>query len=185
VKQTQICYPSPSNPSPPTPASFQTTLAALVDAEPRIHTLRDGEVVLYQRKRSRVWQCRYKLFTGQWVRVSTRKSVLEHAARVAADLYDEARYRERLGLAPVQKSFADIARTTVEDLKRDLAAGTGKKIYVDYISIIERYFVPFFGERHLHNIKHEHIAEFERWRNAKMGRQPKSSTLILDYSWWA
>ena len=52
------------------------------------------------------------------MRVSTRKSMLEHAARVATDLYDEARYRERLGLAPVQKSFADIARTTVEELKR-------------------------------------------------------------------
>lgn len=140
--------------------------------------LRDGEVVLYKRTRSRVWQCRYKLFTGQWVRVSTRKTKYEHAASVATDLYDEARYRERLGLAPVQKLFSDIARTTVEELRRDLSAGTGKKIYVDYISIIERYFVPFFGERHLHNIKHEHIAEFERWRNHKMGRQPKSSTLM-------
>jgi integrase len=38
--------------------------------------------------------------------------------------------------------------------------------------------VPFFGERHLQNIKHENIAEFERWRNEKMGRQPKSSTLM-------
>lgn len=178
MKQTQICYPTQANPTPPPPASFKTTLTALADAAPRIHTLRDGEVVLYQRSRSRVWQCRYKLFTGQWVRVSTRKTAYEHAVRVATDLYDEARYRERLGLAPVQKGFADIARTTVDELKRDLAAGTGKKIFADYISIIERYFVPFFGERHLHNIKHEHIAEFERWRNHKMGRQPKSSTLM-------
>ena len=58
--------------------------------------MRDGELVLYKRKRSRVWQCKYKLFTGQWVRVSTGKTVLEHAVRVAADSYDEARYRERL-----------------------------------------------------------------------------------------
>ncbi len=133
---------------------------------------------MYNRPRSRVWQYRYKLFGGQWVRVSTGKTVLEHAIRVAADSYDEARYRERLGLAPVQKSFADIARVTVEELRRDLAAGTGKKIFVDYISIIERYFVPFFGERHLQNIRHQHIAEFERWRNHKMGRLPKSSTLM-------
>lgn len=140
--------------------------------------LRDGEVVLYKRQRSRVWQCRYKLVTGAWVRVSTRKTLLEQAARVATDLYDEVRYRERLGLAPVQKSFADVARATVEDLQRDLAAGTGKKIYVDYISIIERYLVPFFGQRHLHNIRHQHVAEFERWRNQRMGRLPKSSTLM-------
>jgi hypothetical protein len=72
----------------------------------------------------------------------------------------------------VQKSFADIARFIVEELRCDLAAGTGKKIFVDYISIIERYFIPFFGERHLQNIRHQHIAEFERWRNHKMGKQP-------------
>jgi hypothetical protein len=128
VKQTQLSYPTPSKLSPPQSASFKTT-PALTDAAPRIHTLRDGEVVLYKRTRSHVWQCKYKLFTGQWVRVSTGKTVLEHAVRVAADSYDEARYRERLGLAPVQKSFADIARTTVEELRRDLAAGTGKKIF--------------------------------------------------------
>ena len=175
MKQTQLCYPTPGKLSPPPRAAFKTS-AALPDAAPRIYALRDGELVLY--KRSRVWQYRYKLFTGQWVRVSTGKTVLEHAARVAADSYDEARYRERLGLAPVQKSFTDIARVTVEELRRDLAAGTGKKIFVDYISIIERYFVPFFGERHLQNIRHQHIAEFERWRNHKMGRVPKSSTLM-------
>ena len=185
MKQTQICYPAPSVITVPTSPAQQQTPSVLqlhdivqTAAQGDLVLLRDGEVVLYKRSRSRVWQCRYKLFTGQWVRVSTRKTAYEHAARVATDLYDEARYRERLGLAPVQKSFADIARTTVEELRRDLAAGTGKKIYVDYISIIERYLVPFFGERHLHNIKHEHIAEFERWRNHKMGRQPKSSTLM-------
>ena len=45
-------------------------------------------------------------------------------------LHDEARYRERLGLAPAHKSFKDIAQATVQDMRRDLAAGTGKKIYV-------------------------------------------------------
>ena len=171
MKQTQICNPTTARTTPtaPTtlaqqPASATLRLTDIVPtaAQGDLVLLRDGEVALYKRSRSRVWQCRYKLFTGQWVRVSTRKTAYEHAVRVATDLYDEARYRERLGLAPVQKGFADIARTTVEELRRDLSAGTGKKIFVDYISIIERYFVPFFGERHLHNIKHEHIAELER-----------------------
>jgi integrase len=83
-----------------------------------------------------------------------------------------------MGLAPIQKTFAEIARITVEELQRDLATGTGKKIYVDYCQIINKYFVPFFGERHLQNIKHDNIAEFERWRNEKMGKMPKSSTLM-------
>lgn len=165
------------------PKTFKPkTLAAVIDVSSAgagaVVLLRDGELVLFKRARSRVWQCRYKLFTGAWVRISTRKTVLEHAQRVAADLYDEARYRERLGLAPVQKTFADIAAVAVAEMQRDLAAGTGKKTYVDYISVIQRYLVPFFGERHLHKITHQNIAEFERWRNNKMGKLPRSSTLM-------
>ncbi len=144
-----------------------------------MHLLRDGEVVLYRRQRSRVWQCRYKLSTGAWQRQSTRKTALEQAVRVACDLYDEARFRQRLGLAAVAaKTFADIAAMTVVELRNDLAAGTGKKIYVDYIQVIEKYFLPFFGDRHLQNLKHTDMADFERWRNAKMGKLPKSSTLM-------
>ena len=109
MKQTQLSYPTPSKVPPPPSASFKTS-AALPDAAPRTHMLRDGELVLYKRPRSRVWQYRYKLFGGQWVRVSTGKTVLEHAVRVAADSYDEARYRKRLGWVPVQKSFADSQR---------------------------------------------------------------------------
>ena len=109
MKQTQFSYPAPTEHSPPPAASFKTS-AALPDAAPQTHTLRDGELVLYKRPRSRVWQYRYKLFTGQWVRVSTGKTELEHAICVAADSYDDARYRERLGLAPVQKSFVGSQR---------------------------------------------------------------------------
>ncbi len=57
-----------------------------------MHLLRDGEVVLYRRQRSRVWQCRYKLTNGAWQRQSTHKTALEHAVRVACDMYDEARF---------------------------------------------------------------------------------------------
>ena len=124
-----------------------------------MHLLRDGEVVLYRRQRSRVWQCRYKLSTGAWQRQSTRKTALEQAVRVACDLYDEARFRQRLGLAAVAaKTFADIAAITVVELRNDLAAGTGKKIYVDYIQVIEKYFLPFFGDRHLHTNQQTHQA---------------------------
>jgi integrase len=188
MKQTQITYPfAPKvnvNTSEQVHSQHQTykdlTQANFVQLtmQSDVHYVRDGEVILYKRKRSRVWQCKYKLFTGAWVRISTRKTAYEYALRVATELYDEARYRERLGLAPTRKTFTDVAKITVEELKRDMASGTGKKIYADYCRAIEGYFIPFFGERHLQNIKHENIAEFERWRNEKMGKVPKSSTLM-------
>ena len=160
--------------SPPVAESIQD-LTAGTD---QTHRLRDGELILFRRSDSRVWQYKFKRESGRWYRASTRKSVLEHAKRVAMDLHDEARYRERLGLAPAHKSFKDIAMATVEDMQRDLAAGTGKKIYVDYCSVIERYFIPYFGDKYLQNLKHKDIADFEAWRNHRMARTPKSSTLM-------
>ncbi len=121
----------------------------------------------YKRQHSRVWQCRYKLFANEWHRQTTRRTVLADAVRVASEMYDEARFRERMGLAPARKSFSQIAQLTVEEMRRDLAAGTGKKIYYDYIQVIERYLVPFFGDRQLQTLKHKDIAEFEVWRNEK------------------
>ena len=61
--------------------------------------LRDGEVVLYRRRRSLQYQCRYKLADGTWCRRSTARASLELAARAACELYDEVRFRQRLGLA--------------------------------------------------------------------------------------
>ena len=162
----------------PTPAPAAKSIKDLTAGTDQIHRLRDGELILFRRSDSRVWQYKFKRESGSWYRASTRKSVLEHAKRVAMDLHDEARYRERLGLAPAHKSFKDIALATVEDMQRDLAAGTGKKIYVDYCSVIERYFIPYFGEKYLQNLKHKDIADFEAWRNHRMARTPKSSTLM-------
>ena len=162
----------------PTPAPAAKSIQELTAGADQIHRLRDGELILYRRSDSQIWQYKFKRESGSWYRASTRKSVLEHAKRVAMDFHDEARYRERLGLAPAHKSFKDIALATVEDMQRDLAAGTGKKIYVDYCSVIERYFIPYFGEKYLQNLKHKDIADFEAWRNHRMARTPKSSTLM-------
>ena len=162
----------------PTPAPAAESIKELTAGIDQIHRLRDGELILFRRSDSRIWQYKFKRESGSWYRASTRKSVLDQAKRVAMDLHDEARYRERLGLAPAHKSFKDIALATVEDMQRDLTAGTGKKIYVDYCSVIERYFIPYFGDKYLQNLKHKDIADFEAWRNHRMARTPKSSTLM-------
>ncbi len=71
--------------------------------------LRDGDVVLYKRERSIVWQMRYKLYDKIWRRVSTKHRNLDYAIKVASDIYDEARFRERLGLTHSTKKFNVIA----------------------------------------------------------------------------
>ncbi len=58
--------------------------------------LRDAEVVLYKRENSSVWQMRYRLYDKEWRRVSTKHHNIDYAIRTAGEIYDEARFRERL-----------------------------------------------------------------------------------------
>jgi integrase len=146
--------------------------------------LRDGEVVVYLRDDSPYYQCRYKLADSSWQRASTRKASIEFAASVACEMYDEARFRQRLGLAHRTHSIAQIAAETVAELRRDIDLGRGKVIYKDYIACIERYIAPYFAEKQLEQLTSADIAEFELWRNRQMRKQPTHSTLNTFTSAW-
>ncbi len=168
--------------SPPT--STTSALASLTYIAPTILYLRDGEVVVYRRANARTWYCRYKLADGTWHRLSTKQFSIEHAVRAACDLYDEARFRQRLGLAHTAQNFAQIAVATLADLRRELDLGRGKSVYASYITCIERYFLPYFAEHQLETLTYSDIAEFELWRNRQMRKQPKASTLNNFASAW-
>ena len=166
--------------SKPTPHA----LGLLPIANPQHIHLRDGEVVLYRRSRSLLYQCRYKLADGTWYRQSTRKASIEHAIAVACDLYDEARYRQRLGLAHLTHTFAQIAAVALVELRLKIDASTGRTAYSDYVGCIEKYFLPYFKDKRLEEITHTDIVEFELWRDRQMQRKPKTSTLMNFASAW-
>ena len=143
-------------------AHWLTELAA---AKPQTLHLRDGEVVVYRRSRSLLYQCRFKLSDGTWHRQTTGKASVEHAIARACDLYDEARYRQRLGLAHQTHSFAQIAAVTLAELRLKIDASIGRTLYTDYVGCIEKYFLPYFAER--------------RWRNSRT-RTALRSMLMID-----
>ena len=160
-------------------------LTTLTYSEPKLIHLRDGEVVLFKRPHSALWQCRYKLADGTWHRTSTHRASIEAAVAAATNLYDESRYRQRLGLAHRAQSFAHLAHSVIDDLRRQLDAGVGKSVYQSYITCIERYFLPYFADKQLEELTHTDIVEFEIWRNRQMGKQPKASTLNNFASAWS
>jgi integrase len=159
-------------------------LGQLATAQAQSIYLRDGEVVLYRRSRSLLYQCRYKLADGTWYRQSTRKASIEHAVAVACDLYDEARYRQRLGLAHQTHTFAQIAQVAVAEMRVKIDASTGRTAYSDYVGCIEKYFLPYFKDKRLEELTHTDIVEFELWRDSQMQRKPKASTLMNFASAW-
>ena len=146
--------------------------------------LRDGAVVLHKRADSTVWQVRFKLYDRRWHAMSTKQHDLEYAKQAACEIYDEARFRERYGLAPTRRKFHAIAAMTVKDLEAEIKAGIKPSTNSDYIRVINKYFIPFFGERYLENITDKHISEFEIWRNTLMKRAPVVSTLATHASAW-
>ena len=176
---------TPKNTAQPhTTKQTSHALASLATANAQHIHLRDGEVVLYRRSRSLLYQCRYKLADGTWYRQSTRKASIEHAVAVACDLYDEARYRQRLGLAHQTHTFAQIAAVTLAELRVKIDASTGRTSYSDYVGCIEKYFVPYFKDKRLEELSHTDIVEFELWRDRQMRRKPKASTLMNFASAW-
>jgi len=63
------------------------------------------------------------------LRSTTKPTVVFPVVNVATDLYDHARYRQRLGLAHKANSFAQIAAAPLHELPIQMDAGIGKRVY--------------------------------------------------------
>lgn len=150
--------------------------------QPNVARLRDGELVLYKRGNSTVWQARFKLYDKRWHSISTKHHNFEFASRAACEIYDEARFRERMGVSYTRYKFDAIAKATIKELEAEIAAGIRTMTNSDYVRAINKYLIPFFGKRYLENIDSTHIREYEIWRNQLMNRVPLSSTLMTHAS---
>ena len=166
------------------PTYGSSFLTQLQYAQPTSVQLRDGDLVVFRRPDSPLWQFRYRVKSGQWHRQSTKRASLEQAIQVACEAFDLARFRQRLGLAHTAHSFAQIAAVALEELRRQIDAARGKTAYDSYVSCIERYFLPYFGDRQFEEITHQDVVEFELWRDRQMAKKPRASTLMNFASAW-
>lgn len=141
------------------------------------HVLMNRELVLYKSPRSLVWQCRYKV-DHKWLRASTREYKFDLAVHKAKELLIEAEIRKRSNIPVVTRRFKDIAVLAVKRMQDEKRAGTGKVIYNDYMIVIERYLIPFFGSRMITNIDYKALDEFDEWRLDNMKKPPTQSTVM-------
>lgn len=108
------------------------------------HVLMDNELVLYQRERSKVWQCRYKV-DGVWQRATTKQRDLDKARAKARELMIEAEIRRRANLPFITRKFRHVAKLAIDRMEQETKAGRGKVSYVDYTRVINDYLIRFFG----------------------------------------
>jgi len=141
------------------------------------HVLMANELVLYQRERSSVWQCRYKV-DGVWQRATTRLRDLGKAKGKAKELMLEAEIRRRSNLPFITRKFRHVAKLAIDRMEQEALAGRGKVSYGDYTRVIEDYLIPFFGNFSITSITYELLDEFNTWRTEQMGKAPSHSTLL-------
>ena len=98
---------------------------------------RSGEVVLYKRGDSKRWQARFKLKDLKWHRVATKHVNLQYAAEVACEAYDRARFLFAENIPVSSKRFDVAANIAVDEMQKQIASGTGKSVYNDYVSVIK------------------------------------------------
>jgi integrase len=141
------------------------------------HVLMANELVLYQRTRSNVWQCRYKV-DGVWQRATTKQRDFGKARAKAKELMMEAEIRKRANLPFITRKFRHVAKLAIERMRQEVTSGRGKVSYADYERVIDDYLIPYFGNYSIANVDFAALESFSAWREEQMGKAPTQSTLM-------
>ena len=102
---------------------------------------------------------------------------LDDAKDVALEQYMEHLFKHKHCIPSVSKRLADIARLSIAEMRRQLEACEGRKIYSAYIAVTENYLIPFFGKYNIANINYLQVKAYEEWRKEKFDRELKASTV--------
>jgi len=155
--------------------SKKTSINSVAITDTLIH-LRDGDVVLYRRENSGKWQARYKL-KNKWHRISTKERSLDFASKMACEAFDRARFLDDEDIVITSKKFGAVGKAVAESLKAQLDGGKGKVVYQTYITVINKYLIPFFKNYNINSIDYEALVKFDEWREEEMEKKPRASTI--------
>ncbi len=131
---------------------------------------------LVRRADSKKWQVHYKIENVKtWFRRSTDTTDVKEAARIAERIWMKATFDHEEGRPITSKKFKNVAEIVLRRLMDEIAAGTAKPSAKDYVSAINLYLVPFYGNYNIDGVKPAVISEFHTWRRNKVGRELSGS----------
>jgi integrase len=127
------------------------------------HALRDGRIVLYTRNGSPNFHARLKVdgVRGYIVK-SSKTASLAAAVRWAEDLYDDLRYKARYGLEVRRHSFEALWKRWLQANEHRLSPHRTRYIR----GTVERYLLPYFGDRSLEEVTDSCVEAYWSWRIA-------------------
>lgn len=142
------------------------------------HAVVEGVLYIYQRERTSIWYCRYRL-KDKWYRCSTREHDMTAAIRSANMILMEAHMRDRFHVVPTSKLFHDVAKLAIKRMEEEMRVGEGRVIYKDYIFVINKYLIPAFHNKFIDRITYDDIQDLSVWRINKMRKIPVKSTIKI------
>lgn len=140
------------------------------------HTLMENVLIIHRRGHSKYWQCRFQV-DKEWQRKSTGETDIEKAKKKALEFLYDAEALKRLGHPVVTRKFRNIAKLAIKRLEDEAKNDRGLRKHQDYLTVINRYLIPFFGKHNVTNIDYKLLDEFDEWRIEQMGKKPSRSTL--------
>lgn len=145
-------------------------------AEKISHAIVLDTLYIYQRERTRVWYCRYRI-KQHWYRASTYEHDMTKAIQSANMIFMEANMRDRFQVHATSKLFRDIACLAIKRMEEELNVGQGRVIYKDYIFVINKYLIPAFKDKFIDRMTYDDIEDLDLWRINKMRKVPVKSTM--------
>jgi len=128
-------------------------------------TIKGGVIRLYRRgdSKSDIWHASVTRPDRKVDRFSTKTADPVEAGRVAEHHLDRLRFAKEFGIPLDQKSFRQIAENWYADVQESSICEKNKS---DYKAILDRYLLPYFGQKTVSLIKPKDIAEYRTWRKA-------------------
>jgi integrase len=138
--------------------------------------VRPEQIRLTRRENSKKWQVHYKIDgIKTWFRKSVQTADVDKAVQLAERLWMKATFEHEEGRPVISKKFKPVAEVVLRRLEEEIKAGTAKPIAKDYVSAINLYLIPYYGNFNVDNIKPVTVSQFHVWRKEKVGRELSGS----------
>lgn len=138
--------------------------------------VRPEQIRLVRRENSKKWQVHYKIDgVKTWFRKSVQTTDMDKAVQIAERLWMKATFDHEEGRPVISKKFKPVAEVVLRRLEEEIKAGTAKPIAKDYVSAINLYLIPYYGNFNVDNIKPATVSQFHVWRKEKVGRELSGS----------
>ena len=132
---------------------------------------------LDKRAGSENWYARLTLPNGKRLIKTTKTDDFEIAKEVALRLYYEVDARIQNKLPATTRKFKDVARHAIHRMEAELEQGVGKQAYKDYIQVLNKWLIPYFGGTDIAKLDLAAVTAFDAWRTEQNGKVPAQSTI--------